>query len=181
VTLPWGSCNGWNRYITPSRAALRDFAPVFVGSGSKASDRRARRLRGMSAVPPIALEIVHCSDSTKSATSRPEQVQQRAWPKLRLLDDLVGAAEQRDWEGKAERFGRLEVDDQLDFHCLLDRQLSRLGTFENPGRRRHRPGDTRPQDWFHSSSGRQQRRSRASGRSPAVSAVMPARRASQVG
>ena len=35
--------------------------------GSKASDRRARRVRGMSAVPPIAPELVRCSDSTKSA------------------------------------------------------------------------------------------------------------------
>jgi hypothetical protein len=34
VTLPWGSCNGWNRYITPSRAALRDFKPAYDCNGS---------------------------------------------------------------------------------------------------------------------------------------------------
>ena len=39
-TLPWGSCNG-GQDITPNRAALRDFKPAYVGSGSKASDRRA--------------------------------------------------------------------------------------------------------------------------------------------
>jgi hypothetical protein len=50
--------------------ALHKFHAAHVGSGSKASDRRARRVRGMSAVPPIAPEIVHCSDSTKSAISR---------------------------------------------------------------------------------------------------------------
>jgi hypothetical protein len=44
----------------------------------------------MSAVPPIAPEFVHCSDLTKSANCRPEQVQQRAWPKRGALDDLVG-------------------------------------------------------------------------------------------
>jgi hypothetical protein len=33
VTLPWGSCNGRD-HITPSRAALRDFKPAYVGSGS---------------------------------------------------------------------------------------------------------------------------------------------------
>jgi hypothetical protein len=39
-------------------AALRDFNLAHVSSGSKASDRRARRLRGMSAVPLIATELV---------------------------------------------------------------------------------------------------------------------------
>ena len=43
--------------------------PAYVGSGSKASDRRVRRVRGMSAVPPIAPELLRCSNSTKSASS----------------------------------------------------------------------------------------------------------------
>jgi len=47
-----------------------------------------------------------------------------------LLDHLVGASEQ--WQGnrEAERLGDLEVDDQLDFYHLLDRQIGRLGTLE---------------------------------------------------
>src|SRR5262249_29656554 len=36
------------------------------------------------------------------------------------------------WDSDAKRLGGLEVDDQLDFHRLLDRQFGRLGTFENP-------------------------------------------------
>jgi hypothetical protein len=38
-----------------------------------------------------------------SANWRPEQVQQRGWPNLRLLDDLVGAREQHGGNGEAER------------------------------------------------------------------------------
>jgi hypothetical protein len=37
------------------------------------------------------------------------------------FDHLVGAAEQRQREGEAERLGGLDVDDQLDFGGLLDR------------------------------------------------------------
>jgi hypothetical protein len=42
------------------------------------------------------------------------------------FDHLVGATEEREREGDAEGFGRLEVDKQLDFRDLLDRQISRL-------------------------------------------------------
>ena len=40
---------------------------------------------------------------------------------LALLDDLVGADEQQRRDRQAERCGRLEVDDQLELHRLLDR------------------------------------------------------------
>ncbi len=36
----------------------------------------------MTAVPPIATELMRCSDSTKGAIRRPEQVQQSARTKL---------------------------------------------------------------------------------------------------
>jgi hypothetical protein len=42
VTLPWGSCNGWD-HITPSRAALRD-TPV----SDRRADIRNRQLRAKS-------------------------------------------------------------------------------------------------------------------------------------
>ena len=48
------------------------------------------------------------------------------------FDHLVGATEQREREGKAERFGSLEVDHQLSFCLLLDRQVSRLLALDNP-------------------------------------------------
>jgi hypothetical protein len=40
-----------------------------------------------------------------------------------LFDHLVRATEQRDREIEPERFCGLEVDDQLDFGRLLDRQI----------------------------------------------------------
>jgi hypothetical protein len=48
-----------------------------------------------------------------------------------LLDHLVGAAGQGQWDGDAERLCGFEIDDLLDFSCLLDRQISRFCTFGN--------------------------------------------------
>ena len=53
---------------------------------------------------------------------------------MQLFDHLVGAAEQRKREGDAQRLGRLEVDDQLDFHHLVNRQVGRFGALENSPR-----------------------------------------------
>ena len=47
------------------------------------------------------------------------------------LNDLVGAANERERDREPERLCGLEVDDQLDFHHLLNRQVARFGTFEN--------------------------------------------------
>jgi hypothetical protein len=46
-----------------------------------------------------------------------------------LLDHLVGAAGQGQWHGDAERLCGFEIDDLLDFSCLLDRQIGRFCTF----------------------------------------------------
>src|SRR5206468_4630979 len=50
------------------------------------------------------------------------------------FDDLVGAAKDRLRNGQPQRLGSLEVDDQLEFGRLLDRQVGRLGAGENPPR-----------------------------------------------
>src|SRR5262249_53622492 len=49
-----------------------------------------------------------------------------------LFDHLVGATLYRLRHGNAECFGGLEVDIQLEFSRLLDRQVSRLIALENP-------------------------------------------------
>jgi hypothetical protein len=43
------------------------------------------------------------------------------------FDNLVGAGEDRLRHGKAERLGGPEIDDQLEFGRLRDRQISGLG------------------------------------------------------
>src|SRR6516165_3346829 len=50
------------------------------------------------------------------------------------LDHLVGATEERDRNGEAQRAGRREVDDQLDFGGLLDGQVGGLLALENSAR-----------------------------------------------
>src|SRR5205807_6286497 len=47
------------------------------------------------------------------------------------FDDLVGAGEQRLRHGEAEGLGGFEVDHQLKFARLLDRQVARLGALED--------------------------------------------------
>src|SRR5713101_1966184 len=49
----------------------------------------------------------------------------------RLLDDLVGADQERLGNGQAEGFSGLEVDEQLELGGLLDGKVGRLGTLEN--------------------------------------------------
>ena len=47
------------------------------------------------------------------------------------FDHLVGLCEQRGRHGEAECFGRLEINNQLVFGRLLNRQIGRLGAFED--------------------------------------------------
>src|SRR5271156_5580369 len=47
------------------------------------------------------------------------------------LDHLVGGRQQRFGDGKAERLGGLEVDDQINFGNLLHGEVGRLIAFEN--------------------------------------------------
>ena len=49
-----------------------------------------------------------------------------------LLDHLVGDREHARWNGKAERLGGLEIDDQLELGWLHDRQVGGLVPLENP-------------------------------------------------
>jgi hypothetical protein len=46
------------------------------------------------------------------------------------LDNFIGAGKQHRWHGESERFGGLQVDDQLEFGRLLHWKIGRLGAFE---------------------------------------------------
>ena len=58
-----------------------------------------------------------------------EQAQQRVGG--RLLDDLVGAREERVQDGEPERLGSLQVDDQFVFRRRLHREVGRLLALED--------------------------------------------------
>src|SRR5262245_66283456 len=47
------------------------------------------------------------------------------------FDHLVGEQQKRFRNRETERLGRLEVDDKLEFRGLLDREVGRLGSFED--------------------------------------------------
>jgi hypothetical protein len=55
-------------------------------------------------------------------------------PPLCLLDHVVGPHQQRGRNFEAERLGGLEVDDELEFGRLLDRQVGRRGSGEHLGK-----------------------------------------------
>src|SRR5207244_1653128 len=44
-----------------------------------------------------------------------------------LFDHLVGARQQRGWNGDAERLRGLQVDDQFEFGRLFHREIGRFG------------------------------------------------------
>jgi len=48
-----------------------------------------------------------------------------------LFDDLIRSQQQRRWNGEAEGFGGLQVDDELELGRLLDWQIGGLGALEN--------------------------------------------------
>jgi hypothetical protein len=88
-----------------------NFGPLTSALGQKqTSDNRAT----MSALPPKA-DIAKCDEDVRF--ERTHAVQQN----VSLFEQLVGAAGQRQWDGYAKRLGRLQIDIQLDFGCLLDR------------------------------------------------------------
>src|SRR5262245_56116799 len=73
---------------TLSTAALRDFSAVYHRFGSIAPDRHDRDARPMSASPPIASELWHRSETTRSASC---YLMHRS-KQSSLFDHLVGDA-----------------------------------------------------------------------------------------
>jgi hypothetical protein len=75
----------------------------------------------MSATSPLFPQI---SDMTVRATNgRNGPLPEVSSP---LFHDVVGEREEFIWNGEAQRLGGLEVDDEIKFGRLLDRQRARL-------------------------------------------------------
>src|SRR5262249_26105005 len=75
--------------------------------------------KAMSALPPKATSNATCGMSAKGQKQTP-----------RSLDHLIGCSEQRRRDGQSKCFCGLEVDHELEFRWLLDRQIRRLGAFQ---------------------------------------------------
>jgi hypothetical protein len=48
-----------------------------------------------------------------------------------LFDHLVGAGKNQGRDRQAERLRGLDIDDEVEFYDLLDRQVGRIGAFKN--------------------------------------------------
>jgi hypothetical protein len=97
--------------------------PVHVGSGSKLDEIRCphhfRFASNNELIADIAARRIRAKLRRVSANNSS------------LFEHFIGTARQRQWDGNAKRFGRLQIDVHLDFSCLLHRQVSRLIAFEN--------------------------------------------------
>jgi hypothetical protein len=51
------------------------------------------------------------------------------------FNHLVGVAEQREWNGEADRIGGLKIGLELEFGRLHGRQIGRVSSFENADQR----------------------------------------------
>jgi hypothetical protein len=67
-----------------------------------------------------AADIRRIGSGPLRAQSRREHMQQPT----QLFDDLVGAQEERLWDGQPHRLCRLEIDDKIKFDRLLDRDIA---------------------------------------------------------
>src|SRR5215216_1751420 len=79
-----------------------------------ASDRRAVRLRGMSAMPPVAPKLIRLGELTRCA----KQPDSCTAANSILFDHLVGAGEQRGWNGNPEYLRGPEIDDEFELGRL---------------------------------------------------------------
>jgi hypothetical protein len=109
-----------NRYGTMSKV-------VAVANRRTPITARARAAFCSSPGPPIAIGIM---PTTMAAAVIKTGRISFAW-RLRSLDHLVGKGKQRRWKREVERFRRLEIEHQLEFGRLLNRQIAGFCALED--------------------------------------------------
>src|SRR5215211_3039160 len=86
-----------------------------------------RRVRGMSAMPPIATELIRLGDLTRCATSGLMHRSNYCASNCNTsFDNFVGEGHQHRRHVEAERLGGLEIDDEFELRWLLDWNIRRL-------------------------------------------------------
>ena len=70
-------------------------------------------------------------DSDRNSDLRARRLSANRRRRRVSLDNLVGAADERQREGNAKRLCGLEIDDHLDLHDLLHRQIGGLAALED--------------------------------------------------
>ena len=104
--------------VRDATAAIGCLEPM-SGSGPLSTDRRCPR--SVSFTPNTG----SLNDRAKS-TSRAKLGQSALQQNGDLFDHLVGEREQARWHGDAERLGSREIDNELEFGRLLDRDITGL-------------------------------------------------------
>jgi hypothetical protein len=89
---------------------------------AKGQKRSSEPRIAMSAMPPESGQTQRWSVCPLNAIGR----------HVRLFEDSVGATNQRVGDSDAQRLGRLQIDVQLDFRGLLNRQFGGPVALENP-------------------------------------------------
>jgi len=83
--------------------------------------------------PPVTRQLgPPMTHRRHSLDSRVARRQSHSYLASGLFDHLVGADEERQRKGDAERFGGLQINDQLKLRSLHNRQVGRLVALENP-------------------------------------------------